>query len=182
MRVKDFKTTTFRELDIKLEKIRDIRILDWLLHDACFALDEIRHSRKRFVIPILRCTGEWQQDGISVDGYVTGELILYPVLRLCDWQITLSGEWLNHQEKLKKIDIISAELSKKSDENEDRPEGFKGETWYHFRLELYNHMLPCYLDVLLRGWTDFPLICYRNTGIPCGLDGKLLTPSPGGRQ
>ena len=51
MRIKNFKTTTFRKLDIKLEKTRDIRILDWLLHDACFALDKIRYSRKQLVIP-----------------------------------------------------------------------------------------------------------------------------------
>ena len=45
-------------------------------------------------------------------------------------------------------------------------EGLKGEFWYHFRLELYNHMLPCYLDVLLRDWKDFPLIRYRDVSMP----------------
>lgn len=166
MRIKNFKTTTFRKLDVKLEKTRDIRILDWLLHDTCFTLDKIRYSRKQLVIPMIRCTGEWQRDGIPFDGYVNGELILYPVIKPCDWQITLSGEWLNHQEKLQKIDIIGAKLSRKTDENKNCVEGLKGEFWYHFRLELYNHMLPCYLDVLLRDWKDFPLIRYRDVSMP----------------
>ena len=81
MRIKNFKTTTFRKLDVKLEKTRDIRILDWLLHDTCFTLDKIRYSRKQLVIPMIRCTGEWQRDGIPFDGYVNGELILYPVIK-----------------------------------------------------------------------------------------------------
>ena len=106
MRIKNFKTITFRKLDVKLEKTRDIRILDWLLHDACFDFSQIRYTRKRLTIPLTRHPAEWENDKLRPVSLVDGELILYPVLRPCDWQITLSGEWLNKPERLAKIDVI----------------------------------------------------------------------------
>ena len=175
MRIKNFKTITFRKLDVKLEKTRDIRILDWLLHDACFDFSQIRYTRKRLTIPLTRHPAEWENGKLRPVSLVDGELILYPVLRPCDWQITLSGEWL------KRIDVIGAKLTRKVDQEGDFPPEYPPEVWYHFRLELYNYMLPCYLDVLLRGWKDFPLIRYHDISKAYDLATRKTIIYPGGR-
>ena len=73
---------------------------------------------------------------------VDGELILYPVLRPCDWQITLSGEWLNKPERLARIDVIGTKLTRKVDQEGDFPPEYPPEVWYHLRLEFCNNMLP----------------------------------------
>ena len=112
---------------------------------------------------------------------VDGELILYPVLRPCDWQITLSGEWLNKPECLPRIDVIGAKLTRKVDQEGDFPPEYPPEVWYHFRLELYNYMLPCYLDVLLRGWKDFPLIRYHDISKAYDLATRKTIIYPGDR-
>ena len=166
MRIKNFKTITFRKLDVKLEKTRDIRILDWLLHDACFDFSQIRYTRRRLTIPLTRHPMEWENDKLRSLSLVDGELILYPVLHPCDWQITLSGEWLNKPERLARIDIIGTKLTRKVDQEGNSPPEYPPEVWYHFRLEFCNNMLPCYMDVLLRGWKDFPLIHYRDVSMP----------------
>ena len=181
MRIKNFKTITFRKLDVKLEKTRDIRILDWLLHDACFDFSQIRYTRKRLTIPLTRHPAEWENGKLRPVSLVDGELILYPVLRPCDWQITLSGEWLNKPERLAKIDVIGAKLTRKVDQEGDFPPEYPPEVWYHFRLELYNYMLPCYLDALLCGWKDFPLIRYHDISKAYDLATRKTIIYPGGR-
>lgn len=166
MRWRDIKTGTFQKLDLRIEKTADMRILTGVLHDACFDFSQIRYTRKRLTIPLTRHPAEWENDKLRPVSLVDGELILYPVLRPCDWQITLSGEWLNKPERLARIDVIGTRLTRKVDQEGDFPLEYPPEVWYHFRLEFCNNMLPCYMDVLLRGWKDFPLIHYRDVSMP----------------
>ncbi len=168
MKWKDLETKKFRKLDIRLEKERDVRFLSGLLHDAHFDLRKIRYARKRLTIPITgRIPYEWRNEEAIPAGHVNGELVLYPVLFSHDWQIALSGAWVNESEALSHIDIIEAALRKKTWEIGPNEFGIKeSETYYHFRLILHNYMLNCSMDVLLRGMKDFPLIRYRDTGLP----------------
>ena len=50
---------------------------------------EIRYARKRLVIPIKdRTAWGWTPVGDRMPGGdVDGELVLYPVVKLCDWQL-----------------------------------------------------------------------------------------------
>ena len=100
MRWRDIQNGTFRKLDLRIEKTADMRILTGVLHDACFDFSQIRYTRRRLTIPLTRHPAECENDKLRPISLVDGELILYPVLRPCDWQITLSGEWLNKPERL----------------------------------------------------------------------------------
>lgn len=166
MKWQDLQTEKFRKLDLRMEKVADMRVLRRLLHDAQFDFHKIRYDRRRLVIPLFRYPEEWTNGRLHPICLVNGELILYPVIHPCDWQITLSGEWLGRPEKLQDIVIVDAGLTQKTDTANSLPPEYR-ETWYHFRLVLSNRMLPCYMDVLLRSWKDFPLIRFRDISIPC---------------
>lgn len=163
MRWQDLQTNKFHKLDLRMGKVADMRVLGGVLHDSRFDFNKIRYYRRRLVIPLYRYPRELL--GEHPFNRVDGELILCPVLRPCDWQITLSGEWIGQPEKFSDIAIIDAKLAQKTDKEGSLPPEYR-ETWYHFRLELSNRMLPCYMDVLLRGWIDFPLIRYRDISMP----------------
>ena len=159
MRWKDFLITKYKKLDICLEKVRDVRFLS-LLHDAYFDPAEIRYARKRLVIPIKdRITWEWTpgNDGMP-GGDVDGELILYPVAKPWDWQVTLSGEQLTDETQMHNIEIGKISLKKKKDDD--------GNPFYHFKMAFPDFDLPRALDVVLRSGDAFPLIHYRDKTPP----------------
>ena len=159
MRWKDFLITKYKKLDICLEKVRDVRFLS-PLHDAYFDPAEIRYARKRLVIPIKdRITWEWTpgNDGMP-GGDVDGELILYPVAKPWDWQVTLSGEQLTDETQMHNIEIGKISLKKKKDDD--------GNPFYHFKMAFPDFDLPRALDVVLRSGDAFPLIHYRDKTPP----------------
>ena len=159
MRWKDFLITKYKKLDICLEKVRDVRFLS-PLHDAYFDPAEIRYARKRLVIPIKdRITWEWTpgNDGMP-GGDVDGELILYPVAKPWDWQVTLSGEQLTDEPQMHNIEISKISLKKKKDND--------GNPFYHFKMAFPTFDLPRALDVALRSGDAFPLIHYRDKTPP----------------
>ena len=159
MRWKDFLITKYKKLDICLEKVRDVRFLS-PLHDAYFDPAEIRCARKRLVIPIKdRITWEWTpgNDGMP-GGDVDGELILYPVAKPWDWQVTLSGEQLTDEPQMHNIEISKISLKKKKDND--------GNPFYHFKMAFPDFDLPRALDVVLRSGDAFPLIHYRDKTPP----------------
>ena len=156
MRWKDFLTTKYKKLDIRLEKVRDVRFLS-LLHDAYLDPTEIRYERKRLIIPIKnRTTWEWTPGDDGMPGKdVDGELVLYPVAKPCDWQITLSGDQFTDETQLHNIEINEISLKKKKDSD--------GKFFYHFQIALPTFDLPRSLDVVLRSGDDFPVIHYKDS-------------------
>ncbi|MBE6384217.1 MAG: hypothetical protein E7048_00970 [Lentisphaerae bacterium] len=159
MRWKDFLTTKYKKLDIRLEKVRDVRFLS-LLHDAYLDPTEIRYERKRLIIPIKnRTTWEWTPGDDGMPGKdVDGELVLYPVAEPCDWRITLSGDQFTDETQLHNIEINEISLKKKKDSD--------GKFFYHFLIAFPYLYLPCSLDVVIRSGDAFPLIRYRDKTLP----------------
>ena len=159
MRWKDFLTTKYQKLDIRLEKVRDVRFLS-LLHDAYLDPTEIRYERKRLIIPIKnRTTWEWTPGDYGMPRKdVDGELVLYPVAEPCDWQITLSGDQFTDETQLHNIEINEISLKKKKDSD--------GKFFYHFQIAFPSLNLLCSLDVVLQCGDAFPLIRYRDKTLP----------------
>ena len=106
------------------------------------------------------------------EGYVDGELILYPVDSHYDWLLSLSGEQLKDSDCVEIKDIEFSEKTRKTSEG-------GSETYYDIKLNFLYAVLPSSLEVILSGSKRFPTVHYRDLSPLRDWSGNLLDPTSG---